>query len=235
MAGHDWLWAQVHETERSELVSTCRAALELSRLIREYTEHVRSEGEETDFTEPHPSWKQYLQQLLHIHEYIYAPVCLESGFRGLPHKVSGLFHMFHLDCPIDVPLKEYCDTIAGHTSDMGVEMSTPDFKLNDDEGPESLLPEWIDREPLREDVGDGVHPEEDDDEELFVDLNDGFGPPSPPPSPPPPEHVDKVALEKALTVYGLQHCTDDLNHDFAVCTVVLYQPFKGKRLVCKAS
>ena len=122
--------------------------------------------------------------------------------------------MFHLDCPIDVPLKEYCDTIAGHTSDMGVEMSTPDFKLNDDEGPESLLLAWIDREPLREDVGDGVLSEEDDDEELFVDLNDGFGPPSPPPSPPPPEHVDKVALEKALTVYGLQHCTDDLNHDF---------------------
>ena len=139
LAGHDWLWAQVHEIERSELVSTCRAALELSRLIREYTEHVRSEGEETDFTEPHPSWKQYLQQLLHIHEYIYAPVCLESGFRGLAHKVSGLFHMFHLDCPIDVPLKEYCDTIAGHTSDMGVEMSTPDFKLNDDEGPESYF------------------------------------------------------------------------------------------------
>ena len=101
------------------------------------------------FFEPLETWKLLFNQLLHnIRGYTYTHAALAAGFRGLVHKLAALAHMFHIDVPSSVPLREVADTIVSHTSDLGIEASFPDFRLASGDL-ESLLPDWNTRGELK--------------------------------------------------------------------------------------
>ncbi len=73
-------------------------------------------------------------------EVISPPAALGSGRRGLAHKCALLVYSWSLGAPTTAKLRETARSYVSHTSDMGVELSMPDFHCPD---PTVLLPEWM--------------------------------------------------------------------------------------------
>ena len=110
IAGYDWIWSQVHELPRSEVVDTCKAAHALACAVEQHLqEHDR--GDDSDATvgweegvghdaaavmQPLPDWVPMLTQLAKIREHIYTPCAMASGNTDLAHKAGATLHQWHL-------------------------------------------------------------------------------------------------------------------------------------------
>ncbi len=148
IAGFDWLWGQCHEIAQDDIVSVCKSAHELTRCTTAFAERLSREAREPPM-DPLPDWKPLLNQLLKIGEHIFPPVSLALGRTSLSHKVSALAHQWAMELPEGSSLSDFGSSFVSHTSDMGVEISIPDFVLDDVEG---LLGPVINRAPLQVDV-----------------------------------------------------------------------------------
>ena len=154
MGGFDWLWQQCHEISRDDVIPLFKAVVELTTLIGMFSE--ASVGPVETNVQEH--WKPLLRMLLKIKEEIYTPASLESGFKGLVHKVAAMAHQWHMVVPVGVKIIDHADTVVAHCSDMGIEMSAPDFHVSSHE---ELLPAWVNRETLHMDVEEQVLDDED--------------------------------------------------------------------------
>ena len=217
VAGHDWFWTQFHELPQSELVKTFRAANDLALATRKYAAEAEARAAEDGpdavvLEDAHDvalqGWAPMLRQLRQIQEHICAPAAMTSGQKGLAHKAGAFLHQVHLELPSDVPLTEFCTTLKSHTSDMGIEMSLPDFSV---ESLENILPVWINREAIRMDLEDGSSGVVGE-----ALQQDGVS-----------ENA-KSLMPNALPIYGLQHMTMNISKD--VHTKLKYWPTFFKHL-----
>ena len=147
--GYDWLWAQVHELKRADLVLVFNAFVKLVHSTRACVDSFDPDDPVDDVVPgytPLPEWEPLLKQLLRIREHIFTPGAMAAGCTDLPHKVETLLHMFHFVIPSGRPFREYLDTFFSATADLGVEMSFPDFEVED---PEEMAAPWLNRAPLR--------------------------------------------------------------------------------------
>ena len=94
--------------------------------------------------EPLPeAWQRNLSTIKdNLFEVINPPSALGSGCRGLAHKCGNIVFAWHLHTDEATTLQAVADSYASHTSDMGVEISIPEFESAD---PDSLLPDWLHR------------------------------------------------------------------------------------------
>jgi hypothetical protein len=211
VAGHDWFWTQFHELPESELVKTWRAAHDLTLATQKYAAEARAWIPADEDADAHAvqEWAPMLCQLRKIEEHICTPAAMASGQKGLAHKAGAFLHQVHLELPSDVPLTEFCAGLKSHTSDMGIEMSLPDFSA---ESVENILPSWINRGAIRLDVEDGSSG--DVGEAL---QQDGVS-----------EFAKSLLMPNALPIYGLQHMTMNISKD--VHTKLKYWPTFFKHL-----
>ncbi len=74
-------------------------------------------------------------------EVIQPPAAMGSGHRGVSHKCGLLSYGWGLLVgPPVTGLRRFSQSYVSHTSDMGAELSIPDFSCTD---PVRLLPEWM--------------------------------------------------------------------------------------------
>ncbi len=71
-------------------------------------------------------------------EVIMPPSAMGSGHRGLAHKASLIVYSWALGAPPQQDFRSIALSYASFTSDMGVEMSIPEFACRD---PTVLVPE----------------------------------------------------------------------------------------------
>ncbi|CAK0831729.1 unnamed protein product, partial [Prorocentrum cordatum] len=147
-AGFDWLWSQCHEIRRDRVVQVCKDVHLLITRIAAHAETIEKSGGAVPH-DPLPEWAPLLKSMLDIREHVFVPTSLAMGRTGISHKISALVHQWGLELPEGVGLKAMARSFISHTSDMGVEMSIPDYSVADHEG---LSATWLDRAPLRLDA-----------------------------------------------------------------------------------
>jgi len=124
-------------------------------------------------------------------EHTHPPGGVTSGKREVAHKASVLAYSYALELPRIRDLPDFFATFRSHTSDMGLELSLPDFSVGH-KGPAALLPYW-----MKDDmVSDGPT------------ANEAPAAPAAPAS-----GGDSTLLPKALTVAGMQHIVFNLLTD----------------------
>ena len=234
LAGYDWIWPQYHEIQESKLLrcfqSVCKLCAAISDFVAEHHEQEIQEGnDEVDEapqelpTSPLPEWKPLLQVISDsIHEHIHPPAALGSGHRSLADKAASEVFKWQLQSPSIPNLTLHSASYVAHCSDMGVELSLPDFELSG--SVDRLLPEWM-REVLPADVDaadDVASAAEaaDDVDGAFLDHNDADvaqGVANPPANV--GAHETEAArgtvrfMPQAFPVAGMQHIVDNLCSD----------------------
>ena len=151
---YDWLWAYYHEVANDKLPATLQAVCELEAHMKSAATNAVDLGAPGNRSTPHWAISEDMQRWLDIigsnfHEHTCVPAALAYGFAGVPHKCAALAHMFCLKIPTSMPLREFNDTFASNTSDMGVELSISDFAVDD---PEDLNPSWTNRQQSTLDI-----------------------------------------------------------------------------------
>ncbi|CAK0848404.1 unnamed protein product [Prorocentrum cordatum] len=190
LAGYDWLWVQVHEVPKAKAVQVCQSAHELARRTRRFAEERVARETFGDMTlEPLADWKPLLMDLLEINEHIYPPTSLALSRATLANKVNAMVHQWNLELPEGASFRDYSRTFCSHTSDMGVELSVPDFSMK---AVDDMLPPWVNRSALQLDV-------EQVEGRVDGELADIPG--------------SDTFMPEALTIYGFQHLTNNLNSD----------------------
>jgi hypothetical protein len=152
--GYDWLWSQYKQISANRAVSVCRALNKLQVDVAVHAQRLRADDPECELVlEPLDSWKPLLALIADgISEHISPPTAVASGHRGLAHKARALVHQWYLELPAHLSMNDHADTFEAVCSDMGVEMSLPDFRAPD---VESILPAWLNRDELRADLESG--------------------------------------------------------------------------------
>ena len=220
MAGFDWLWSQYHEIDSDSLVSTFEAVRALVRGVKVWCDEERGSDEDTwergDVPMDHvrrrtnPEWEPYLRSLKsNIREHINPPAALGTGCRGVADKAKAVTFAWALQTPCECRIIDHADTYLSQTSDMGVELSLPDFEITGHH--ESLLPEWVNRMPLELDIEPAEPPAPAYDPENDVDgpeIASGSEDAHPATIP-----STTFLMPRALTIAGLQHIIDNLNSD----------------------
>ena len=246
LAGYDWIWSQYHEIPESKLIPCFLAVNRLSDAISAFVaeqeereegnrpahddDDDEAEGAQVWPTMPCPDWKPWLSIIQEsIHEHIHPPAALGSGRRSLADKAASEVYKWQLQSPKIPDLSDHSASYVAHCSDMGVELSLPDFEMRG--AVESLLPEWLrDSAMLQPDIDACEH-------EAPVDSccdNDGVdgpllddvdcvdeGPVAPVPANPDvqpepvadPPRAGVHFLPNAFPVAGMQHVVNNLCAD----------------------
>ena len=204
VAGYNWFWAQIHEIPVSRLVSVWKSANTLALAAHDFAMHVNLSDEDAIMARP-ADWIPDLENLKLISEHIFAPTTLGSGHTSGANKVGCMLHQWNLELPPSVALRDHSCTFVSHTSDMGVEMSSTHFSV---ENIDDLLPDWVNRGDLRQEL---------------VDDNAAIAQEGRSESP-----YEKCFLPKALGIYGIQHLVSNLNQD--VHTVLRFWPTFWKQM-----
>ena len=192
--GCKWLWAQCHEIDRSDLLPFFLAFCDLCKLTSMQPFPKIGDDASADtcpLPSPSSSMVPLLKTISRIREHIYTLAMMASGQSSLTHVCETVLHMWNLDVPVWASLDDYASSFAFHTSDMGVEMS---LGPNPCEDINELLPSWCDRS------------------QLHCDLQDEL-PAIAAPVAERPSNVPKVFAPNMISIYGLQHLTDNMNQD----------------------
>ena len=89
-----------------------------------------------------PEWKPFLQVINDsIHEHMHPPAALGSGHRSLADKAASEVYKWQTQSPSIAELSARSASYVAHCSDIGVELSLPDFELSG--SVDHLLPEWL--------------------------------------------------------------------------------------------
>ncbi len=135
--GRDWLMSRQVEIDRSHLVEVWEAAMALER-------------QEEPHTATTDACNCILTERVSLH--LHAPVALGLGQMSVSHKCAALLHAMFLETPSWNALKTTLSNVVSVTTDMGTELSMPDFhcQLRD------LLPPWMTEAcaPLEPDLGE---------------------------------------------------------------------------------
>ena len=166
LAGYDWIWSQHHQIEKAQVFRAFRAVCSLQEAIANFvSEHEReleldmeddapADHEGRWPTAPLPAWVDFLSVLKdNIREHVNPPAAMGSGHRSLVDKVACEVYKWHLQLPVSADLSAHASSYVAFCSDMGVELSIPDFQVNDSIA--GLLPDWLKR-GLR-DVDEDAH------------------------------------------------------------------------------
>ena len=219
LAGFDWIWSQYHEVPVSHLVRVHKAVCSLQKVISRFAQDFAEEEDDAQWlAAPLPEWVPHLKVLQkHIFEHVNPPAAMGSGRRSLADKAASEVYKWHLQHAETTSLSEHADSFVAFCSDMGVELSLPDFHVPG--SVDALLPDWLERKPPAEideqlqapsqhDDVDGpmlVDDDDDDDDDEGGALGGAV--------------VAREAAEAvgasffmphALTVAGLQHVVNNL-------------------------
>ena len=118
---------------RRHLIPCAKALLALQSLIKAFAAEVYGEEDDDNGAigmEPEDCWRPHLQLLTNIQEHVYTPANLSAGCRNVPHKNSGTAWQMHVDIPSGIPLDDHMDCVVSSTTDMGDEMSGPQFRVH---------------------------------------------------------------------------------------------------------
>ncbi|CAE7581880.1 unnamed protein product, partial [Symbiodinium necroappetens] len=236
LAGYDWIWSQYHEVDKSHLLATFRAISSLQQGVASFVEEQRQlhqdllDGDEPEKirwpTSPLPEWVPWLQTLRsNIHEHINPPAAMGSGHRSLSDKAACEVFKWHLQHPITSDLFQHGASYVAHCSDMGVELSLPDFHVSG--SVEALLPDWLHRFiPPDIDVDDSnqavpcapLDVEDNIDGDFLEDDDVEPGGPAEAVAAPAHQRAGPRAAESflmpcAFTIGGLQHVVNNLCAD----------------------
>ena len=162
-ANYDWLWSQYREIKMDRLVDWFHATIALENATEQHAGELEALPEEEAQvpTKPLDAWQPWLKTIGEsVHEYVNLPAALGSGHRGLPHKAAAKVFGWAMTSPnCGDALAEHAGSYAGHTSDLGVETSLPDFFV--DGHCASLLPPWFNKQDCQADVEDTTLASED--------------------------------------------------------------------------
>ena len=213
-ADKNWLWSLYKEIAKSQIVPTFFAILMLQKGIRDYAEELRLKYGDDDVPLAElcfvkEKWKPWLLQIRkQIILHIPIPCALAPGHAGVADKVATEIYKLHINTPPAVHLADEAATFGSDTTDFGVEVHVPTFKVHPD-GIEAMLPPWLERRPFGLDVDTGGS----DSDALAVDVDDGMDD-GPAPAPPPraPTRGDEFH-PNSYGFPGVQHLCDNANLD----------------------
>ena len=188
-ADFEWLWSMYIELASEDIIPTFEAVNEMRRRVSEYVKRINKTKKDDEawtteeLTYVPEEWKPLLHQIKRsIVPHINHPAALASGNMGLADKVATEVYKQHFNCPPSVNLGEDATRVRSNTGDMGHEMAIPTFKVDSDKV-ENLLPAWVQRRDLGDDISRASELEElgepcnDDDlgDDLQVDEDDDLG------------------------------------------------------------
>ena len=135
---HDWLWLQYTEISTDTAVLAFSAVLELCSLVNE----VPLTDLNSYVQEVPDAWRLLLDALPSVAvKHCSPPGSVANGQRGVVHKVACILHSLALELPDQSYLLGFLRSAVSFTSDMGVELSVPDFRTAD---ATALMPPWYD-------------------------------------------------------------------------------------------
>ena len=220
MAGYDWLWSLFAMIAKEKLAPTFWAVSELKTSIEEYVSgiHATNDGAElsiSQLTTVPDDWKPLLKQIKDSVILCISPPCaMTGGHTGLADKVSTEAYKMHLTTDPDTHLADEASSYRSNTADMGTEIGLCSFKLAPGSTAEDLLPPWLERRSLDNDVGDADSADGVSDElPLDVDDADEAPPVRNQRGPPKPSQTGGDFLPNGHTFAGLQHQTNNMNVD----------------------
>jgi hypothetical protein len=175
MASFDWIWSQYTEIQKLEIIPTFEAVIKLKLSIESYVARCRESKDEGDemltpaeLRTVLPEWKPWLDQIKRsLVKHVNIPVAMASGHSSLADKVACETYKLHLATPPANLLADEMATWRSNTSDMGTELGMATFKVNHNDV-EKLLPNWVERRSLPDDVEQA-----DVDQELDNDIKYG--------------------------------------------------------------
>ena len=150
VAKSDWLISKHQVVPSSRCVHLWQSWAELVSLIP-----ADSEGEHEQQLDPHAisSRRALSQELLaEVRVQTQPPQALGLGLTSVENKLAALLYSFYLEVGSMKGLKELLSTFVSFTTDMGTEMDTASFMLDD---LRKLLPDWLAEPLLQGDVDDG--------------------------------------------------------------------------------
>ena len=159
-----WLWTQHVEIPVATVDKVFKAILYVQHELKEWHRiHFPLVDGENWWREPYVSsdWKAALKTIKeNIFQIIDPPGAHGSGHRGAVHKASRVAFGWKLGADDREHLRDRAMTYMSHCSDMGVELSVPDFTCRD---PTELLPEYMRNAGVRkDDIVDLAADDEDD-------------------------------------------------------------------------
>ena len=145
----DWIHTVYDEMEETHLVPTMIAVWGLSAYSNRLPVGDKYLQEFLLETPPPRDWADLHAPLKNIRRHSCIPVAVTSGHRGVAHKAAAVVHAFVMELPSAsaTSLRKFCDTFRSFTSDMGTELSFPDFHVD---GFDHLVPEWARQCDLQE-------------------------------------------------------------------------------------
>ena len=94
-------------------------------------------------------WRDLHEGLKAVKHHICIPTGLSSGQRSIPHKAAAMVHALAMELSSTDQMYAMLRSFKSYTSDMGTELSLPDFRV---QRADSLLPEWLLSSELQPDV-----------------------------------------------------------------------------------
>ena len=232
--GYDWVWAEFDELPLDQVVPVFAAVVNLSQLTDSLTDV--TEDLDTAFFDGGglltDEWLDLHEPIKAITSYVCIPTALSSGQRTVAHKSAALLHALRMELTSKSALPEMLSSIRSFSSDMGTEISIPNFLLRD---VAALLPGWlaadmfvdVDCGGSGDSGGEGLEPSMlcdvdaasrspslvadndsggDTDAEQQLAVERDLLPPHPPP---PPEHL----MNDCFTIPAVQHVVDNMTRD----------------------
>ena len=124
---YDWLWTQFHEMSLSDLAPTYDAVVALVNAVQECSDECLLDAASM----PPDEWNPWLSKLAQAFTFHVCPCsAMSSGQRSLVHKCACMMHQFCLELSSIDLVPSFCQTVASFTSDMGTELSLPDFRVD---------------------------------------------------------------------------------------------------------
>ena len=150
----DWVWSEYVEVEERDVWPVFDATVKLAKSVLDFMEGNRDDLDRLFENDVPDGWSAWHTQLESVSHHICIPTAVSSGQRDLVHKVSALMHSFGMESKSLEGLRVFLSSVRSFTSDMGTELSMPDFRCESIAG---LAPEWFEPSGLMLDVDSG-HP-----------------------------------------------------------------------------
>ena len=140
MGGYDWMWSSWIEVPRVMAFPVYKAINRLQLATHAWVEEKlagladedKLPADWWDDGQPCPEWRACTDLIkANLFEAILPPAALGSGHRGLAHKASLLAYGWSLGAGRISKPADIARSYISHTSDMGVELSLPDFFCED--------------------------------------------------------------------------------------------------------
>ena len=156
LCGYNWLWQHQRLVPFAGMWQAFEAANQLINVVESFAAEIPElEGDsdrinDLELTKPRDSWMPLLEIIkANVIDYVPPPCSMGPGHAAVQHKCEALAWSWAIQTPLVESMDGIADDFRTHTSDMGTELSCPEFRVR---SVASIFPAWYDRQLMTSDV-----------------------------------------------------------------------------------